>query len=86
MVKFYMEEDKPVTKNVRKVHDLNALLTLCAETDKSFNELKLEVDYLNKFYIETRYPADIPSFTADEAEKAVETALRMEELVLKKIK
>lgn len=73
-------------KNVRKVHDLNALLTLCGEIDKSFSELKPEVDYLNKFYIETRYPADIPSFTTNEAEKAVETALRIKEFVLSKIK
>lgn len=72
--------------NVRKTHGLVAPLTLCEETDKSFNKLKLETDYLNRFYIEARYPADIPEFSLKEAEQALASALRIKEFVLRKIR
>jgi len=61
-------------KNIRKVHDLAAFLTFCEEIDISFDILKAEVDILDKFYIETRYPGDYPEFTLKEAEEASEAA------------
>lgn len=73
-------------KNVRKIHDLGALLTFCREIDESFDELKSEADFLDRFYIETRYPGDIPSFSLDEAKKALEFAICIKKFVLQKIK
>lgn len=73
-------------KNVRKVHDLNALLTLCLDIDASFNELKSEADSLDKFYTETRYPGNYPEFTFKEAENALQAAIRIKGFVLSKIK
>lgn len=73
-------------KNVRKIHDLNALLILCEEIDKSFDGLKSETDYLNKFYVETRYPGDYPEFSWQDAKEAFDATLRIKEFILEKIK
>ena len=73
-------------KNVRKFHDLGVLLSLCEEVDKSFNNLRLEADFLHKFYIETRYPGDYLEFTLQEAQQALEAAIKIKEFVLGKIR
>lgn len=73
-------------KNIRKIHDLRALLTLCGEIDESFNKLKPETDFLNKFYIETRYPGDYSEFTLKEAREALGAAQKIKEFVMSKIK
>lgn len=49
-------------------------------------ELRDSVIYLTQFYIETRYPGDIPEFSFDEGKQAFEFALRIKELVLRKMK
>jgi len=73
-------------KNIRKVHDLAALLTFCEEINISFDILKAEVDFLDKFYIETRYPGDYHEFTLKEAKEASEAAQKIKEFVVDKIK
>lgn len=40
----------------RKIHDLAALLKICEQKDKGFPCLLDNCKYLQKFYIETRYP------------------------------
>lgn len=40
----------------KKIHDLSALLTTCAAQDDRFKALEEECKYLQKFYVETRYP------------------------------
>lgn len=40
----------------KKIHDLLALLKICAAKDGSFGSLSDACKYLQKFYIETRYP------------------------------
>jgi HEPN domain-containing protein len=72
-------------RNVRKVHDLSALLNLCEEMDKSFDDLQSEADFLDKFYVETRYPGDYPEFTWQEAERSCEAAKKIKQFVLSKI-
>lgn len=66
-----------------KVHQLQYLLQLCAKTDVSFEELREDVLYLTRFYIETRYPGDFQEFTLDEAQKAYNAALQVKNFVLK---
>lgn len=73
-------------KNIRKVHDLVAILTFCEEIDASFDSLREEVDFLNKFYIETRYPGDYSDFTLKDAKEASEVVHKIKEFVMSKIK
>jgi HEPN domain-containing protein len=54
-----------------KSHDLLALLKICAKKEASLIQLRPDCEYLNTFYIETRYPVHWPThFTVEEAEKA----------------
>lgn len=69
-----------------KSHLLRYLLELCEEIDNDFMELRDDVIYLTQFYIETRYPGDIPEFSFDEGKQAFEFALRIKEFVLRKMK
>lgn len=71
--------------NVRKIHELEILLAECQKLDGSLSQLKEEAVYLNQFYVETRYPGDIPEFSRQDAQKALEAALRIKELILPKI-
>lgn len=69
-----------------KSHQLGYLLDLCSKLDASFEELKEDVFYLTRFYIETRYPGDIPQFGINEAKKAYEATLRVKDFVMGKVK
>lgn len=73
-------------KHIRKVHDLGALLSFCLEVDKSFSKIESEINYLSKFYIETRYPGDYPEFTLKDAQEASEAAQKIKGFVMSKIK
>lgn len=54
-----------------KSHDLPALLRTCITKEPSLLRVRLDCEYLNTFYIETRYPVHWPThFTLEEAEKA----------------
>lgn len=72
-------------KRFEKRHQLDFLLNLCEKVDSSFKELTEDVKYLTEFYVETRYPGDVPEFTLEECEKALEAAKRIKEFVLEKV-
>jgi HEPN domain-containing protein len=62
----------------RKVHDLLLLLQICTSRDPSAAELREPCDFLNVFYVETRYPVHWPTqYTRKEAERACEAADRV---------
>lgn len=66
-----------------KMHDLIALLNLCLLNDQSLEILRGGLEALNKYYIETRYPPDMPIvYSKQEAEEAIDKA----EFVFKAIK
>lgn len=55
----------------KKIHDLVLLLNICCLKDSSLNILLEECEFLNTFYIETRYPVYWPTkFSMEEAQKA----------------
>lgn len=59
----------------RKIHDLLELLKICAAHDNKLNSLKEDCIFLNRFYIETRYPVHWPSnFKKSDATEARERA------------
>jgi HEPN domain-containing protein len=40
----------------QKIHDLMVLLKTCSTVEPSFNEIQDDCRFLNRFYIDTRYP------------------------------
>lgn len=70
----------------RKEHNLPYLLKLCAKVDKEFLDLKENCQILDPYYIETRYPLDIPTeYSKEQAEQAVDLAGEIVDFVKKKI-
>jgi HEPN domain-containing protein len=55
----------------QKIHDLLILLNLCSSVEPALQEIKEHCKFLNRFYIDTRYPVHWPTnYTKDEALKA----------------
>ncbi len=69
-------------RHVRKTHQLDVLLALCKEVDATCTTLAADADYLDRFYMETRYPADIPEFSKEDATQALAAVQRIQEFVL----
>jgi HEPN domain-containing protein len=66
----------------RKIHDLPALLKTCMGKNSSLEELDVDCEFLNTFYIETRYPVHWPTqFTEQEAGKAKSAAARVRQVI-----
>lgn len=70
----------------RKIHELPMLLKICLSKDPSFDELEEECEFLNTFYVETRYPVHWPThFSREETEKAFQAVKAIQSFVKKKI-
>lgn len=68
----------------RKTHDLLALLKTCTAKNPSLRELEPDCEFLNTFYIETRYPVHWPTdFSKQEATKAKNAADRVHRAITK---
>jgi HEPN domain-containing protein len=71
---------------VKKTHDLGMLLEMCLEIDKEFESMdKGKIASLTPFAVEIRYPDEIYTPTIDESKNALETALKVKEIVFKKL-
>ena len=73
-------------KHVRKIHELDALVSECAKLESFFIELRDDAFYLTKFYTETRYPGDLPIFSKQDAEQAYKHADKIRSFVEKFLK
>lgn len=73
-------------KEFPKIHDLIVLAALIEPIAPEIREYKQELELLNGYYIETRYPGDYPEFTWKEAEEAFKAAIKIKEFVLDKTK
>jgi HEPN domain-containing protein len=70
----------------RKIHDLPLLLRICSSKDSSLDILRDPCEYLNAFYLETRYPVHWPTnFSYEEAEKALRAADQVRSVIKEKI-
>jgi len=70
-----------------KIHNLLKLFDYCEETDKNIvTSLKEYCFTLNRYYIETRYPSDVPEYPWQEVEKAVDAAEDLKKGIFKIIK
>lgn len=68
-----------------KIHDLIRLLNLCREIDKSFEGLIKEASFLNRYYIETRYPPEVMVYSGEECRKALKNAEKLTQFIVCKI-
>lgn len=74
--------NKPFSKS----HDLLELETLLLDVEPEINKVHVELEFLNPYSIETRYPGNYPEVTLDEAQKAYDSALKVKGFVLDKTK
>ena len=68
-----------------KTHDLSQLLQLIALREKSLSESLQGILVLTVYGVDTRYPADLPDLTEDEASQAVDLARQVKHAVLKSL-
>ena len=66
-----------------KTHDLSKLLELVAQRDKSLSESLQGILVLTVYGLDTRYPADLPDLTENEATQAVELARQAKDQLLR---
>ena len=67
-------------------HSLLTLVKVAESIDSDFAELKRDCSYLNQYYIETRYPPDIPfEITKSESEECLKIAESILTLIFKKL-
>lgn len=73
-------------KEFPKTHDLLRLETLILEIEPRIKKIEKELDMLNRYYIETRYPGDYQEPDFKETQKAFIAASKIKEFVLKIVK
>ncbi|MDO8570850.1 MAG: HEPN domain-containing protein [Candidatus Daviesbacteria bacterium] len=74
-------------KDIKKIHDLRALLEECIKSDQSFESLRNECVALNTYYIPSRYPdlSEFIHFTKEKSEEAYKFAKEITSFVKDKI-
>ena len=71
----------------RKTHDLSMLLSICISQNSAFEALSEECEYLNTFYVESRYPVHWPTdFSRAEAQKSSQAAEKIRSFVKKQLR
>lgn len=68
-----------------KIHDLVKIAALLEKSHPDIEEIKKETILLNKYYITTRYPTDVPEFTLSQAKEAFDAAQKIKNFVIDKI-
>jgi len=70
----------------QKIHDLLQLESFLLPYEAEIKNIHSDLELLNRYYTETRYPDDSVEFGKQEATAAFEAALRVKEFVLEKEK
>ena len=75
-----------ILKEKEELFEGHSLIYLCkkiAEFDISFKQFMKDSAYVNQFYLETRYPADIPlDISESEAQECIEIAKKIMDKVI----
>lgn len=69
-----------------KTHKIIELLELCATVDASFKDELQDADNLTDYAVEIRYPGAWMEPTIEDAKEALETAKKVKEFVLERLK
>ncbi len=64
-----------------QIHDLPKLLDDCAKLNPELEKLRDACELLTGFYIESRYPPDIPEYAKEEINEAFESAKLVKETI-----
>lgn len=64
-----------------RIHELPKLLDGCEKLNPDLEKLRDACELLSGFYIETRYPPDIPEYTKEEIIEAFENAKLVKETI-----
>lgn len=72
-------------KHVRKTHDLGSLVTECQQLESELSNITEDASCLSQFAVETRYPGDMPEFSRQDAQQAIEAASRIRDIILPKM-
>lgn len=72
-----------VLNNIKpnRTHELSLLLDECVKINPDLELIRDACETLSGFYIETRYPPDIPDYTKEDIEKAFEAAKQVKEKI-----
>jgi HEPN domain-containing protein len=73
---------KMTGKPVKKTHNLSYLHERVIEINVSFEKFSNDCDYVNKFYFDTRYPADFVIVKQQEARRCIDAANKIHEFIL----
>lgn len=73
-------------KEPPRTHDLIDLETVLKGIEPNIENYKKELDLLNSYYIETRYPGDFPEIFTNETKQAFEAAKQLKAFLLKQTK
>lgn len=63
-------------------HDLTKLLDECGKIKPELEDLREACETLTGFYIEVRYPPDIPQYSKAEIQEAFDNATRVKEAIV----
>lgn len=69
-----------------RIHELPKLLDECVKISPALEDLRDVCELLAGFYIEARYPPDIPNYTKQEILKAFDSAKFVKETIEKVLK
>ncbi|MDI6883200.1 MAG: HEPN domain-containing protein [Patescibacteria group bacterium] len=70
-----------------KIHNLIKLFSYCKKVDKKLpQEMEKSCYFLNKYYIETRYPGDVEQYPWEEVKESLEVVDYLREKILKTCK
>ena len=72
-----------IKQNPPRIHNLVELLKLCLPHDKTFDMIRLDLELLNAYAVEIRYPGQ--TATKDDAREAVLAARRVQLFVRPKL-
>lgn len=67
-----------------EIHDLQRLKKLCADIDEDFNELSAQLDILNAYAVNFRYPGEEASI--EESRESVSAMKKVREFIRKKLR
>lgn len=70
-------------EELRKIHDLTALVIDCEKYDPTFQELESLVEGITDFAVEFRYPGE--SATTEEVQDALDKTIKIRKILMPKI-
>lgn len=70
-------------EEIRKIHDLTALVIDCEKYDPAFHEIESLVEGISDFAVEFRYPGT--NATPEEVQDALDKTIKVREFLMEKI-